>query len=56
MTNAEPVEIFKNPFDELRPAAARVEILDPQEEFSPACPGMSMAKHCRKGMAKVKPT
>ena len=52
----EPIEILENAVDKLRPAAAGVEIFDPQQEFAAARPGMGMTEHRRKGMAEVQPS
>jgi hypothetical protein len=52
----EPFDILKNVLNILRTAAARVEILDPQQEFAAAGPGMGMTKDRRKGVAEVKPS
>ena len=52
--DAEPAQILEDPVDELGPAAAGVEILDPQQESPPlAAPGM--AERGGIGMAEVQP-
>ena len=53
MGQPEPGQILENAADELRAAAARVEILDPEQESAAAGPRMGMAKRRRKGMAEV---
>ena len=50
---AKPVEFLKDAVDELRPAAARVEILDADPEFARTRPRMGMAQGSRKGMTQV---
>lgn len=55
MANAEPFQVLENRFNELRPAATGVEILDPQAEPAAARPGMGMTENRRKCVAKVKP-
>ena len=52
----EPVEVFENALDKLRPAAPRVEIFDPDTELAAARPRMGMAQHRRKGVAEVQPS
>jgi hypothetical protein len=56
MTEAEPGEVLENAVDEFRPAAAGIEILDPEQEFSAAGPGQGMAKRSRIGMSQVEPS
>jgi len=53
--NAEPVEIFKDAFNEFRPAAAGIQILDADPEFSAAGPRMGMTQRRRKGVAQMEP-
>jgi hypothetical protein len=55
MVEAEPFEILENAIDELRTAAARVQILDPQPELAGAGPRTGMAQYGRIGMAQVEP-
>ena len=50
---SQPFQILENSGHIFRPAAARIEILDPDQEFPAARPGMGMADHRRKGMAEV---
>ena len=50
---AEPCQVLENAFDEFGAAAARVEILDPQQESTSAGPRVSVAKSGRKRMAEV---
>jgi hypothetical protein len=50
---AEPVEVGENRPDELGPAAARVEILDPQQPSPARGARRGMAERRRKGMAEV---
>jgi hypothetical protein len=50
----EPGQVLEDAIDELRPAAARVQILDPQEEPTPAGACMGMAERRRKGVTQVK--
>ena len=52
---AKPGEVLENLLDELRPAAAGVEILDPQQELPAAGARMGMAQRRRKGVAEVQP-
>ena len=56
MTEAEPGEVLENAVDEFKPAAAGIEILDPEQEFSAAGPGQGMAKRSRIGMSQVEPS
>ena len=56
MGEPEPGQILENAVDEIRAAAARVEILDPQQELAPAGARMGMAQRGRKGMAQVQPS
>ena len=53
---AQPFQILEYAVDELRPAAARIEIFDPQQESAFAGTSMGMAQHRRKGMAEVQPS
>ena len=53
---AQPLQILENAVDELRAAAAGIEILDPQAELAAAGPRMGMAQHRRIGMAEVEPS
>ena len=53
---AKPGEVLENPLDELRPAAAGVEILDPEQEFSAAISCDGMAQRRRIGMSQVEPS
>ena len=52
---AEPGQVLEDPVDELRPAAAGIEILDPQPELAAAGPRPCMAQRRRIGMAQVQP-
>jgi len=54
MVEGKPGQISENPIDEFRPASARIEILDSQEEPAPARLRMGMAQSSRKSMAQVK--
>ena len=53
MGQPQPGQILEYAVDELGPAAAGVEILDAEQEFSPAGTGMGVAERRRKGMAQV---
>jgi hypothetical protein len=46
MGDAEPVQILEDAADELGPAAAGVQILDPQSELAAACPRLGVAQRC----------
>ncbi len=52
----EPFKILVNARDKFGPAAAWVEVFDPQQEFAAARPALGMAEHGRKGVAEVKPS
>lgn len=56
MAKAQPFEILENACDELRPAAARIEVLDPEQEFPAAGPRERMAECRRVGVAQVEPS
>lgn len=51
--DAEPFEVLENAVDKFRPAAAGVEILDPEAELAAARPGLDMAQNGRIGMPEV---
>ena len=55
MLKSEPFEFLENAFDELRAAAARVEILNPQQEPAAAGPGAGMAERRRIGVPQMEP-
>ena len=52
----QPLQILENARDELRTAAAGVEIFDPKQEFPAARLGVGMTEHRRKGVAEVQTT
>ena len=49
------MQVLINAVDVLRPAAAGVEIFDPQEKPAAAGAGKGVAEHRRKGMAQMQP-
>ena len=55
MRNAQPGQILEDAVDELGPASAGVEVLDPKQEFPIAGAGMGMPQRRRKSVAQVKP-
>ena len=56
MRNAQPGQILENAVDELRAAATRIQILDPEQELPAAGARMGMAERRRKGVAQVEPS
>ena len=52
----QPAQVFEDAVDELGPAAAGVEILDPEAKAAAARPGMGMTKRGREGMAEMQPS
>ena len=54
--DAEPFKVLENAVDELETAAAGVEILDPEQEFSAAISCDGMAQRRRIGMSQVEPS
>ena len=56
MGDAEPGQILENAVDELRAAATRIQILDPEQELPAAGARMGMAERRRKGVAQVEPS
>ena len=55
MPDAEPLKIFQNAIDKLRPASARIEVLDPQQETPAAFARGRVTDFRRIGMAEVQP-
>jgi hypothetical protein len=56
MTEAKPIEVLENTVDKFWTAAARIEILDPEQEFPPVISCGGMAKRRRESVPKMKPS
>lgn len=56
MAEAQPFEILQNGCDELGPAAARIEIFDPEQELPAAVSGGGMAERRRISVTQVEPS